>query len=253
MKVLVLAAGRGTRLGSLTASVPKPMLPVGNRPLLAHTIEWLKRHCVHKVAVNLHHAPEVIMDYFGDGRNAGVEIIYSYEEQLLGTAGAAKRLQWFLDEPFAVIYGDVLTNLDLTALAHYHQGHLAGTNSQAMMTMSLYRVADPTACGIVDTDAMGQITRFVEKPKSSEVFSNLANAGILLCEPALFDLIPPETEYDFGRDVLPSLINLGVPVFGRVIAEHEYVVDIGTPDGYERAQVQAQALPVAASDRRIAV
>jgi NDP-sugar pyrophosphorylase family protein len=236
MKALVLAAGKGTRLGSLTARVPKPMLPVGDRPLLAHTIDWLRRHGIRQVAVNLHHAADVITGYFGAGSSVGVEIEYSYEEQLLGTAGAVKRLQWFLDESFAVIYGDVLTNLDLTALRAYHEAHVIGSPGAAIMTMALYHVPDPLACGIVEVDHQDRITRFQEKPRAEQVFSDLANAGVLMCEPTILDYIPPETAYDFGRDVLPNLVELGVPILGRVISEWEYVVDIGTPDGYERAQ-----------------
>ena len=236
MKALVLAAGKGTRLGSLTANVPKPMLPVGDRPLLAYTVEWLKRHDVHEIAINLHHAAPVITGFLGDGSQYGVEITYSFESRLLGTAGAAKQLESFLDEQFVVVYGDVFTNVNLTALNAFHREHLRLAGSPIGMTMSLYRVPDPTACGIVALDDEGRIVRFLEKPTADEVFSDLANSGILVCEPAILGVIPACTEYDFGRDVLPRLLDTAVPVFGQPIGDDEYVIDIGTPSGYLRAQ-----------------
>jgi len=239
MKALILAAGKGTRLGQLTADFPKPMLAVAGQPLLAHHIAWLRSHGVTELAINLHHAADVIQDYFGDGRAFGVAITYSYEPELLGTAGAAKRLEHFLDERFVVIYGDVFTNIDLTSLAVRHTAYMAGADNG--MTLSLYRVPNPTECGLVDIDAAGRVQRFVEKPPADQVFTDLANAGVLVCEPRVLAYIAPATVVDFGRDVLPSLLIAGSPVFGVPIAADEYVIDIGTPSGYARAQALAAA------------
>jgi NDP-sugar pyrophosphorylase family protein len=249
MKALVLAAGEGTRLRPLTLDRPKPMLPIGDRPLLEHLVGWLRRHGVVKIAINLHHRPEAIRDHFGDGSAFGVTITYSYEEKLLGTAGAARRLQDFLDEPFVVVYGDVYTNLDLGALCAFHHGQVRrrigeGPAGGPLLTLSLYRVANPTACGIVALDGQGQVTRFVEKPAPDQVFSDLANAGVMVVEPGILAHVPEDVVYDFGHDLLPQLLEAGVPVCGLPIAAGTYLLDIGTPEGYSRAlQVWRQHRP----------
>ena len=120
MKALILAAGEGRRLGPLTLDRPKPMLPIGRTPLLEHLLRWLRRYSITRVAINLHHQPHVITGYLGDGSHLGMSIAYSYEEELLGTAGAARKLQSFLDETFLVVYGDVFTNLNLARLLRFH-------------------------------------------------------------------------------------------------------------------------------------
>lgn len=241
MKALILAAGKGTRLGELTHTTPKPMLPVQGRPLLAHTIDWLREQGVVEIAINLHHAAEVIQTYFGDGSAQGVQITYSYEPELLGTAGAARKLQPFLDERFALIYGDVYTNLDLLGLEAWHLERMAnatadGGDVRCGATLALYRVPNPWECGLVDVDSRGRILRFVEKPPRAEVFTDLANSGILVVEPGVLDLIPPATVVDFGRDVLPGMLDSGLPLFARPIADAEVVIDIGTPAAYALVQ-----------------
>ncbi len=189
MKAFILAAGKGTRLGALTTSTPKPMLPINGAPLLAHTVAWLRSHGITRIAMNLHHAPEIIPGYFGDGHGFGVSINYSREETLLGTAGAARRLAHFLDERFVVIYGDVFTNLDLTELEEFHAERLrdargqGGASGLPAATLALYRVSNPTECGLVDADINGRVRRFVEKPPAHLAFTDLANAGIFICEP----------------------------------------------------------------------
>ena len=236
MKALVLAAGKGTRLKHLTAHFPKPMLQVGDAPLLSHIVAWLRRHDVTEIAMNLHHAPTTITHYFGDGQAHGVSISYSYEQELLGTAGAAKKLQSFLDETFVVVYGDVLTNLDLTRLNAFHLSCREKCTSPYALSLALYRVPNPTECGLVELDDAGRIHRFVEKPPPDQVFTELANAGILVCDPAILTLVPSDQVFDFGHDLVPLLLSQGVPVFGQTILDHEYVIDIGTMAGYDRAQ-----------------
>jgi len=239
VKALILAAGKGTRISHLTQNYPKPMLPVGEKPLLVHLIQLLQRHGIEEIAINVHHAPKVIIDYLGNGSQHDVTLTYSYEAQLLGTAGAAKRLEHFLDETFVVVYGDVFTNLDLTRLTSFHQAQkqAAGT---AALTLALYHVPNPTECGLVELDAMSRITRFVEKPPAHQVFTDLANAGIMVCEPEMLRMIPADTAFDFGHHVLPRLLAIDSPVFGQVIAEDEFLIDIGTPAGYQRAQQTAR-------------
>lgn len=244
MKALILAAGKGTRLGELTHTMPKPMLPVNGTPLLAHTIGWLRAQGVSEIAINLHHAGEVIEGYIGDGSRLGVAITYSYEPELLGTAGAARKLQPFLNERFALVYGDVYTNLDLLNLEAWHVAHMEeapaqGGEARVGATLALYQVPNPWECGLVDVDAHGRIVRFVEKPPRDQVFTDLANSGILICEPGVLDLIPPHTVCDFGRDVLPHMLENGLPLFARPIAEGELVIDIGTPAAYARVQLLA--------------
>lgn len=242
MKALILAAGKGTRLQQLTNACPKPMLPIGGQPLLEQLVCWLHDHNIRQIAMNLHYHPEVITTYFGNGQRLDVAITYSYEEQLMGTAGAAKRLQTFLDEPFVVVYGDLYTNLDLTRLIQVHARPLATAGTAALATLALYHVANPTECGLVDLTATGRITRFVEKPPPDQVFTDLANAGVMLCEPRILDFIPEATVCDFGRDLFPSLLRAGEPLYGQVLADHEFLIDIGTPAGYQRAQEQASRL-----------
>ncbi len=238
MKALILAAGKGTRISHLTQNCPKPMLPVGEKPLLAHLIHLLHRHGIDEIAINLHHAPEAIIDYFGNGSKHDVTLTYSYEAQLMGTAGAAKRLEHFLDETFVVVYGDVFTNLDLGRLMSFHRTRKQA-NGAAALTLALYHVSNPTECGLVELDTMNRITRFVEKPPEHQVFTDLANAGIMVCEPGVLRLIPHDTVFDFGHNVLPRLLAIDSPIFGQVIANDEFLIDIGTPAGYQRAQQTA--------------
>ena len=229
MKAVILAAGEGTRLRPLTLDRPKPMLPIGGAPLLEHLIHLLAQHGVQDIAINLHYKPGVVSAYCGDGSQWGVRLTYSIEETILGTAGAVRRLQPFLDERFFVLYGDVLTDLDLAALDRFH------TAQQAALTAALYHVPRPWECGIVDMDSSGRISRFVEKPPKAAVFSDLANAGIYVMEPSLITAIPPDAFYDFGRDLFPSLLRHGAAIYGYPIGPDDYLLDIGSPDKYEQA------------------
>jgi NDP-sugar pyrophosphorylase family protein len=236
MKALILAAGKGTRLMQLTASKPKPMLEIGGEPLLAHHVRRLRQAGVGEIAINLHHAAGVITDYFGDGSRYGVHLEYSYEPELLGTAGAAKKLAAFLNEPFYVIYGDVFHNVSLEALADFHAGCKQAQQTDIALSMSLYRVPNPTECGLVEITDAGCVTRFVEKPPTDQVFTDLANAGLLICDAPVLAYIPAGTVYDFGRDLIPELLAQEVAVFGKPVTATEHVIDIGTLPGLARAQ-----------------
>jgi NDP-sugar pyrophosphorylase family protein len=233
VKALILAAGLGTRLQHLTRTQPKPMLRVAGRPLLEHTIGLLRSHGVRDIAMNLHYQPEAIIRYFGDGATSDVNLFYSFEDRLLGTAGAAKRLETFLDRSFYVIYGDVLSDLNLTELAARHHA------SKAALSLALYHVDDPTRAGIVEVDAGGRVCKFVEKPAQAEVFSDAANAGIFVVEPGVLDCIPRDTFFDFGLDVIPRLLRSGA----RVCAwpAEAYVMDIGSPERYRQARADVRA------------
>jgi NDP-sugar pyrophosphorylase family protein len=229
---MILAAGEGTRLRPLTLDRPKPMLPVGGRPLLEHIIAWLRHHGVTRIAMNLHHHPQVVMGHFGSGSALGVEITYSVEEQILGTAGGAKRLSAFLDETFVLVYGDVLTDFDLDALVEFHRSRPKTPH----LSICLYRVPNPWDCGIVALDEGGRVIRFVEKPKKREVFSDLASTGVLLVDSELLKYVPDGCFYDFGHDLFPALLEAGVPLYGWTLPESAYLLDVGSPERYARVQ-----------------
>lgn len=236
VRAVVLAAGEGTRLRPLTLTRPKPMVPINGEPLLHYTLKWLRQHGVDQVAINLHHCPDVITDYFGDGNRLGLNIVYSYENRIMGTAGAIRKLSTFAGKhPLVVVYGDVLTDLDLTALIAAHNRFVA-LDPSAGVTMSLYHVNNPTEVGLVGMNAAGRITRFVEKPKAEEVFTDLASAGVLIIEPDVVSRIPADTFYDFGRDLFPQLLEQGVSLYGWVVPDGTYVMDIGTPEKLTQAQ-----------------
>ena len=228
MKALILAAGEGTRLRPLTVDTPKPMLPLGGQPLIGHLVALLREHKVRQIAVNLHHAPEATPDYLGDGSEFGVQLTYSYEERLLGSAGAAKKLATFLDETFFVLYGDVLTDLDLSDLAKWHR------RWGAALTMALHKTDEPSRCGIAQVDAEGMVRKFVEKPREDEIFSKWANAGVYAVEPSLLELIPEDSFFDFGEDLIPLLLERDLPV-GAYLSE-SYFMDIGSFDRYQQAE-----------------
>lgn len=258
-KALVLAAGEGTRLRPLTLDRPKPMVPINGAPLLDHTVGWLRQYGVEQIAINLHYRPEVITDYFGDGTGFGVQIHYSHEDSLLGSAGAVRKLDGFVDDaPLVVVYGDILTDVDLRALLSFHHENVVRDPSTGI-TLSLYPVPNPTEVGLVGMDASGRITRFVEKPRPEEVFTDLANAGVLVIEPWVIDSIPADTFYDFGLDLFPQLLAEGVAMYGWVIPHDAYLLDIGTHAKYDQAQYEwplrqrtHESWPLQRADKRMA-
>ncbi len=235
-QALILAAGEGTRLRPLTLDRPKPMVPINDKPLLEITVGWLRSHGVTDIAINLHYCPEVIVRHFRDGSGLGVRIVYSHEDKILGTAGAVRKLDGFLrDDPLVVVYGDVLTDLDLGALLAFHR-QMAARDPALGVTLSLYHVPNPTEVGLVGLDKDGRVTRFLEKPKPEQVFTDLANAGVLVMEPSIAEYIPADTFYDFGHDLFPSLLQAGVSIYGWVISDDTYLLDIGSPEKYAQAQ-----------------
>ncbi len=251
MKAFILAAGKGTRLRPLTADCPKAMLPIGGTPLLEHLIGWLRRHGVVDLVINLHHEPEAITRRFGTGRRFGVSIAYSYEEHLLGTAGAVKKRQWLFDDAFLVIYGDVFTNLDLARFVAFHAarrptgrvGPAVGPHAGGPYgTLSLYHVDNPSARGLVEISADGCLTRFVEKPPPDQVFTDLASAGVMVLEPGILDYVPDGVPYDFAHDLFPVLLRLGVPLYGEPLRGDEFLIDIGSSSSYRQAQERWESL-----------
>jgi dTDP-glucose pyrophosphorylase/phosphoheptose isomerase len=234
MKAVILAAGEGTRLKPLTERYPKPMLPVGGRPLLEHLLELLRSHGIREVAINLHQHPEVVTDYFGDGSRLGMKILYSHEERLLGTAGALKKLSSFLDDTFVVLCGDLLTDADLTSLTEFHRWR------DAVATTALYRVEEPGRAGLVDVATNGRILQFEEKPPPDRRFTDLACAGIYIFEPSVLAEIPDESPSDLGRHLFPRLIDKRLPFYG--LEGLGQVLDIGSAERYALAQVMVASL-----------
>jgi NDP-sugar pyrophosphorylase family protein len=233
MKALLLAAGEGTRLGPVTAQLPKPMLEIGGRPILEHNIRLLARYGVSQLLMNLHYQPETIRDYFGDGSAFGVRITYVYESSLLGTAGAVKNVADHLTETFFVIYADNLTTCDLSRLRAFHK------SKGGVATVALFYRENATASGIAEVDAHERVLRFVEKPAAHEVFSPWVNAGILVMEPAVLDFIPAGRPSDFGREVLPALIAAGQLLYGYKMSEGLWWVD--SPQDLQRTRQQVEA------------
>jgi NDP-sugar pyrophosphorylase family protein len=226
VKALVLAAGAGTRLRPLTDACPKPMLPVAGQPLLAWTLAWLRRYGVTEAALNLHHLPAVVRAGLGDGSAFDMRLRYAEERELRGTAGAVHGFPGFFDQPFLVIYGDLLLDLDLEDLIGFHR------ERGALMTLALKRTATPHSQGMIETGADGRVLRFVEKPRAWDG-GDTANAGVYVCEPEVAARIPPGAS-DFGHDIIPALLRAGAPVYGRPLSG--YLLDIGTPEAYEQAQ-----------------
>lgn len=215
MRAMVLCAGYGTRLGDLTRDTPKPMLRLQGRPMLEYIICHLARHGFNQIVINLHLMADAIRDYFGDGSHWGVELVYSYEPDLLGTAGGVKKMEGFLraGEAFIVHYGDVLTHQDFTAMLHFHR------ERNALVTLLLHQRARSNS--VVSLDKEGRIIGFLERPTEEAqrgMKSPWVNSGIYICDPQLLDEIPAGIACDLPRDIFPRLIDsnrlFGVPLSG---------------------------------------
>lgn len=237
MKAVIMAGGEGTRLRPLTSNQPKPMVPVINRPVMEYIIELLKSHGITDIIATLHFLPALVRNYFGDGKDMGVNIAYSTEDSPLGTAGSVKKVEQYLDETFVVISGDAMTDIDLTAAVAFHK------KNRALATLILKSVPDPLQFGVVITDDTGRIQRFVEKPNWSQVFSDTVNTGIYILEPGVFNHIPADEAFDFSKDLFPKLLKGRKRLFGYVA--EGYWQDIGSIEQY--MQVTQDLLRGAAS------
>ncbi|MFW6150539.1 MAG: sugar phosphate nucleotidyltransferase [Chloroflexota bacterium] len=223
MKAVILVGGEGTRLRPLTNKVPKPMLPVLNRPFLEHTLAYLRPH-VDEAVLAVGYMPGAIQDYFGVRECQGLRLSYSIEETPLGTAGAVKKSEQLLGDTFMVLNGDIFTDLELDKMVAFHR------RNRAAATIALLRVDDPSAFGVLETDPEGRVHRFVEKPSPGETASHWINAGIYLLEPHVLEHVPPDTHYMFEKGLFPLLLESGQPVYGYRFAR--YWLDMGTPSKY---------------------
>ena len=230
MRAMILAAGVGSRLDPLTRNVPKPLVPILNRPVMEYLIELLKKHGFDEIMVNLHYLGDQIEQYFGDGSKWGVNIHWSREDRLWGDAGSVKRVEeFFKDDTFIVIGGDDLTDMDLTRLIHTHK------EKRALSTIALSLVDDPSEYGIVLMNEDSRITRFLEKPKGEVIFSNTANTGVYVFEPEIFELIPRGVFYLFGKQVFPLLLEQRQPLYGHLTAA--YWKDVGNLKIYQQTHI----------------
>ncbi len=229
MKAVLMAGGSGTRLRPLTCDIPKPMVPMLNKPMAEHIINLLRRHGFDDVFITLYYLPHVIQNYFGDGHEFGVNISYAVEEKMpLGTAGCVKAIEDVLgDETFIVISGDSLTDIDLQQAVAFHK------SKGSKATIVLKRVTNPLDFGVVITDQDGRIERFLEKPSMSEVFSDTINTGTYVLEPEVLALLPPDKEVDFSKDLFPLLLERKDPMYGYVA--EGYWEDVGNLQSYRQA------------------
>jgi mannose-1-phosphate guanylyltransferase len=243
MKAMILAAGLGTRLRPITYGMPKPMVPVLNRPVMEHSARLLARHGFEQAVANLHWFPETIEGHFGDGSAFGLDLSYSREEALLGTAGGVRNAAGFLGDSFLVVAGDALTDIDLTAMREFHESH------DGLATMATKRVADTEQFGVVIASGDGRVQGFQEKPDPAEALSDLANTCIYMFRAEVFDHFPePGTSKDAGpddppefadwaKDVFPALLEADVPFYSHEI--DAYWNDIGNLDELRQGNLDA--------------
>jgi mannose-1-phosphate guanylyltransferase len=243
MRAMILAAGLGTRLRPLTYGMPKPMVPVLNRPVMEHIVRLLARNGFSEAIANLHWFPESIEGHFGDGSELGIELSYSREEQLLGTSGGVRNVAEFLGDSFLIISGDALTDIDLVAMREFHESH------DGIATLAAKRVDDTSQFGVAITGADGRIQGFQEKPDPAEALSDLANCGIYMFRKEIFDFFPapgaakfagpddPPGFADWATDVFPALLEADVPFYSHEI--EAYWNDIGNLDELRQGNLDA--------------
>jgi len=225
MQALILAGGEGTRLRPLTTTVPKPVVPLVDRPFIAFMLEWLRGHGVEDIVISCGHMAAGVRNVLGDGSAFGVRLRYVEEPQPMGTGGALKYAESLLEDRFFMLNGDVLTDLDLSAQLAHHE------RTGATATLALTPVDDPTNYGLVRTDDDGRVTEFVEKPSSDQIDTRNISAGAYILERAVLDMLEPEQPASIERDVFPQLVGSGL--YGCV--SEDYWLDIGTPERYLEA------------------
>lgn len=232
IRAMVMAAGYGTRLEPLTMAVPKPMMPIANKPCMQHNLELIRKHNIKEVVCNIHYHPEQIENYFCDGEDFDISLLYSYEETLMGTAGGVRRMGreiLNIDNTFVVMSSDALTDINLRKMINFHK------SKGAKATIALSPVSDVTGFGVVVLDDDQSVKGFQEKPKPEEALSNLVNAGIYIFEPEILDMIPEGEFYDFGKQLFPMLIEKKEGLFGYEMID--FWSDVGTLDAYIKANM----------------
>ena len=234
MKALILAGGYGTRLRPLTYTRPKHLLPIANRPHIARVFDLLGEHGIKEVVLLTSYLSEAFEQFIRDAQSAGLSVSTTYEEEPLGTAGAFKNAKEFVgDEPFVAFNGDILTDINLSELIEWHE------SKDAMATIVLHAVDDPSAFGVVPTDEDGRVLGFIEKPPAGSAPTNLINAGIYVFEPSVLELIPEGLPWSAERQLFPQMVKEGAGLYA--LASDAYWMDIGTPDNLLQANLDALA------------
>ncbi|MCZ6513515.1 MAG: NDP-sugar synthase [Nitrospinae bacterium] len=231
MKAMILAAGFGTRLRPLTDKIPKPMMPILNRPILEHTIHLLRTHGIHDIVINLHHLPDMITDFFGDGRKFGVNLHWSHEPKILGTAGGIKKAQQWLDgESFLVINSDVVTDIDLSEVIAFHKA------KNSALTLVVREGDSPEQCDPIEVDEDDRIVHMVGASSMNmpDYTTRVLFTGVQIMEPEIFDRIPENKFYGTTTDVFPGMLEDALPMF--VYWHNGYWRDIGTIHSYHEVQ-----------------
>jgi mannose-1-phosphate guanylyltransferase len=223
-KAVILVGGPGTRLQPLTDDTPKSMVPVLNKPFMEHTIAYLRQFGIKDIIITLNYLPEVICDYFGDGSQFKVRLTYCLEREPMGTAGAVKNAEKYLNSTFIVLNGDIFADLNIADMFAYHQ------NKGAKATISLSWVDNPSAFGVVETDGDQRVRQFIEKPPLDEATTNWINAGTYILEPEVLEHIPANSYYMFEKGLFPLLLEMGEPVYGYPLSG--YWLDMGTVGNY---------------------
>lgn len=221
MKAMIFAAGLGTRLGNLTKNTPKPMLQVKGFPIMAYVINHLVKNGFNQIVINLHYFPDIIKDYFSDGFNWGAELTYSFEPDLLGTAGGLKKMEKYFEKEdvFLAYYGDIMTNQDISQMIKFHQKNLA------LSTLLVHQRLNSNS--MVEMDENGKITKFIERPKEDErklISTSWVNSGIFLFNPEIFKFLLPEKPLDIPRDLIIPNLGLG-RFFGFPLTGYRCAID----------------------------
>ena len=235
VSAIILAAGKSTRLYPLTLTTPKVLLPLAGKPVINWTLGWLQQHEIRRAAINLHHLGEKVETYLGDGSQYGMQIKYSKEENLLGTALGAKMMSGFFSGLKVIIYGDVVCDLDLTAMIAFH------LQRKAVATLALFGRADRRDVGGVKMTTDDRIMGFKERIDETDNGYDYANGGIYVADPSIFTLEDSREFSDFGSNLLPELVAKGYPVYGYKLGAGDYLMDMGTKERYRRVDADARA------------
>jgi mannose-1-phosphate guanylyltransferase/phosphomannomutase len=235
MKAVILAAGLGTRMQDAFPNTPKAMLPMGDKPLLEHQINHLKKFGFGEIYINLHYFPDVIKNYFGNGKKFGVKIIYLYEPKILGTSGALTNFKKYLEETFIVLYGDIFTTLNFRKFLEFHQ------KKKSQATLLIHKTDHPEDSDLVAIDQDNRIYKFYISPHKKPVKdTNLSSAGIYILEPEVLRYLPKKIPSDFVEDFFPILLAKNFRMYGY--NSFEYSKDVGTPERYSRVKEDVKTL-----------
>jgi mannose-1-phosphate guanylyltransferase len=224
LKAVILVGGLGMRLRPLTDNIPKPMVPVLNKPAMEHTFAYLKQFGIEDIILAMNYLPDAFKVYFGDGSRCGVKLTYCIEKEPMGTAGAVKNVSEHLDGTFFVFNGDIFTTLNLKEMMASHQ------KNKAKATISLTWVDNPSAFGVVETDGSQKVKRFIEKPPLAKATTHWINAGTYILEPDVLKYVPVNTHYMFERGLFPGILEAGEPVYG--FPYRGFWLDMGNPLTY---------------------